>query len=125
MNLVFNIVSDLWATTFIRYIESSILAGKEYLHHEKENMAVKAVLLADSAVEAFKARLAFFSESGAGQPTPQTANESEPSFSDKLSQHIKDAKPQNVMAVIGQGMARFNQQAERFVPAAKPRSPRG
>jgi hypothetical protein len=124
MNLVFNSVSEVWARTFLQYIDSSIQAGKAYMLHEKDNIAVMAVHMADSAVEAFKARMALFSGSGTGQPTPQTANETEASFSDKLSQHIKDAKPQNVVAVIDQGMARFNQQADRFVPASKPKPPR-
>jgi hypothetical protein len=125
MNLVFNSVSDLWATTFIRYIESSILAGKEYLHHEKENIAVMAVFLADSAVEAFKARLAFFSESGAGQPMPNVANEFDPLFVDKMRQQIKDAKPQNFNVVLNKGMAMLDQRAQAFVPASKLKPPRG
>lgn len=124
MSLVFNSVSEVWARTFLQYIDSSLQAGKTYMLHEKDNIAVMAVHMADSAVEAFKARMTLFSGSGAGQPLPQTANESEPSFSDKLSQHIKDAKPQNVVAVIDQGMAQFNQQAERFVPASKPKVPK-
>lgn len=124
MNLVSSSVSEVWARTFLQYIDSSIQAGKAYMLHEKDNIAVMAVHMADSAVEAFKARLGLFSESGAGQPVHKAANESEALFPNQLNQNIQAAKPQSFDAILNQGMARFNPGAEAFVPASKPRPPR-
>ena len=119
-------LETIWLHAFWNYIESCVKAGKSYLPHEEQNIAVIAVQIADSVCKAFKAREPFFNGSGTGQLSPVAVSNSIPSLVDTLDKMMSTTTPKSVTNIIDEGFNRFRPSTSQKTIAlpAKSLSPR-
>lgn len=113
-------LESIWLQTFWNYIASNILAGKAYLPHEHENIAVAAVHLADSIQQAFQTRFGTAAPQGSGGVAPKANNPTPQASFPTLS--TPEARP-SVVAQMDQAMSTMKA-AANAAPQYKPAPPK-